>query len=69
MTTQPQSSTQSKVTLHEKRWRKNLGVLILLVMLVFLFYALVVVKIKHGGSWQGFDHRPQNSQPIQRSNP
>ncbi|MEL7027161.1 MAG: hypothetical protein AAGO57_08045, partial [Pseudomonadota bacterium] len=47
--------------LHDRRWSRNRGVGILLVLFIALVFGLTVVKVQTIGATQGFDHvvRPE----------
>ena len=57
-----------KVTheLHQRRFGRNLGLAILLVLFVALVYALTFVKVRRGDPMEGYDHvvQPQ-AVPVQ----
>ena len=42
--------------LHRRRFGRNVGVGVLLVLFVGLVYALTVVKVTRGDPMQGYDH-------------
>lgn len=52
--------------LHRRRFSRNVGVGLLLVVFVAIVFALTVVKVMRGGSLQGFDHvyRPELDVPA-----
>ncbi len=47
--------------IHNRRFSRNLGVGLALVVMVFIVFGLTVVKVTRGDSMQGFDHvvRPE----------
>ena len=51
--------------LHRRRFGRNLGVGVLLLLFVGLVYALTVVKVTRGEPMQGYDHIVQpEAQPV-----
>lgn len=47
--------------LHKRRRSRNVGLGVVLVAFVALVFALTVVKVRQGGSLEGFDHQPRVS--------
>ena len=47
--------------IHHRRFSRNLGVGLALVVMVFIVFGLTVVKVTRGDPMQGFDHvvRPE----------
>ncbi len=47
--------------LHERRWSRNRGVALVLLVFVAIMFGLTVVKVRTIGATQGFDHvvRPE----------
>ena len=51
--------------LHQRRFGRNIGLLVTLIAFVGIIFGMTVVKIRNGALMEGFDHQPRASElPI-----
>jgi cell division protein FtsI/penicillin-binding protein 2 len=56
--------------LHQRRFGRNLGVLLTLIAFAVLIFGITVVKIANGSLMEAYDHQPRASQlPITEPRP
>lgn len=56
--------------LHQRRFGRNMGLLVTLLAFVAIIFGMTVVKISNGALFEAFDHQPRASQlPITEPRP